>query len=130
MVVFTFSVLEGNPFLGKFGPKNQKRQFKLKFSTLTNSNMQNSILMLLFWVNLAQNIKIVSLSWNSAPKRICLCRNQWWWWLFPFLTGNTLFRQIWSQNFKFSLKWNLVLRLTGICKIQWCCRFFFVLGWE
>ena len=31
------------PFLGKFGPKNQNCQFELKFSTLTNFNIQNSI---------------------------------------------------------------------------------------
>ena len=30
------------PFLGKFGPKNQNCQFKLKFGTKTNSNEQNS----------------------------------------------------------------------------------------
>ena len=28
-------------FLGKFGPKNQNCQFKLKFGTQTNSNIQN-----------------------------------------------------------------------------------------
>ena len=41
MVVFTFSVLDETPFLGKFGPKSQNCQFKLKFGTLTNSDMQN-----------------------------------------------------------------------------------------
>ena len=33
------------PFLGKFGAKNQNYQFKLKFGTYTNSNMQNSVVM-------------------------------------------------------------------------------------
>ena len=31
------------PFLGKFVPKNQNFQFKLKFGTQTNSNMENSM---------------------------------------------------------------------------------------
>ena len=38
------------PFLGKFGPKNQNYQLMLKFGTLTNSNMQNSMVMLFFSV--------------------------------------------------------------------------------
>ena len=59
------------PFLGKFGPKNQNYQFKLKFGTYTNSNMQNSMVMFIlsvfdwkypFWANLVQKIKIVTLS--------------------------------------------------------------------
>ena len=39
--------------LGKFGLKNQNRQFELKFGTVTNWNMQNSMmvftLVLLDW---------------------------------------------------------------------------------
>ena len=38
------------PFLGKFGPKNQNCQFKLKFGTRTNSDMQNSLVMFTFSV--------------------------------------------------------------------------------
>ena len=42
--MFTFSDFDSKyPFLGKFGPKNQTCQFVLKFGTLTNSNMQNSM---------------------------------------------------------------------------------------
>ena len=37
-------------FLGKFGPKSQNYQFKLKFATYTNSNMQNSMVMFTFSV--------------------------------------------------------------------------------
>ena len=33
------------PFLSKFGSKNQNSQFKLKFGTETNSNIQNSMRM-------------------------------------------------------------------------------------
>ena len=59
------------PFSGKFGPKNQNCQFILKFGTLTNANMQNSMAMFNFsafyWnypfrVNLVQLINIVRLS--------------------------------------------------------------------
>ena len=34
------------PFLGKFGPKNENCQFQLKFGTLSNSNMKNSMVIL------------------------------------------------------------------------------------
>ena len=53
-------------FLGKFGPKTQNCQFKLKFGTYTNSNMQNSMMMFtysvfdrknLFWGKLVPKIK-------------------------------------------------------------------------
>ena len=36
------------PFLGKLRPKNKNCQFRLKFGTLTNLNMKNSALMLMF----------------------------------------------------------------------------------
>ena len=40
-VVLSFSVLDGkHPFFSKFGPKIKKYQFKLKFSTQTNSDIQ------------------------------------------------------------------------------------------
>ena len=37
------------PFLGKFGPKSQNYQSKLKFSTYNNSNMQNSMVIFTFF---------------------------------------------------------------------------------
>ena len=40
----------GNTFFGKFGSKTQNYQFKLKFCTYTNSNMQNSMVMFTFSV--------------------------------------------------------------------------------
>ena len=58
------------PFLGKFRPKNQNCYFKLRFRTLTNLNMKNSVVMLTFsdldqkcrfWASLVQKIKIVIL---------------------------------------------------------------------
>ena len=51
MVVFTFSVLEWKySFWGKFGHKIRNCQFKLKPSTKTNPNMQNSMVILHFSV--------------------------------------------------------------------------------
>ena len=45
MVVFIFLCFRWEtPVLGKFGSKGQNGQFKLKFGTWTNSNMQNSIM--------------------------------------------------------------------------------------
>ena len=38
------------PFLGKSGQKNQNCQFKLKFGTKTNLNLQNSMMMFTFSV--------------------------------------------------------------------------------
>ena len=48
MVLFTFSVFDRKHFLDKFDPKNQNCQFKLKFGTQTNSNMQNSMVVFIF----------------------------------------------------------------------------------
>ena len=59
------------PFLEKFDPKNPNCQFKLKFGTKTDPNMENSIvtftfsvldLKYTFWANLVQKVKVVSLS--------------------------------------------------------------------
>ena len=69
--VHFFQFRQQIPSLGKFGPINQNCQFILKFSTWTNSNLQNSVAILnfsafdwnyLFWANLVQKIKIVRLS--------------------------------------------------------------------
>ena len=79
----------------------------------------------LFWANLLQKIKIVSLNWNLVPRLIRICAIQWCCWLFQFLTKNTLLGQILIQNTKIvSLSWNLVPRLIRICIIQWCCSLF------
>ena len=70
MVVLTFPVLDQKTLFGQVWSKNQNRQFKLKFGTKTNLNMQNSMMMLTLsvdhkypsWANLVQKITIVSLS--------------------------------------------------------------------
>ena len=74
-------------FLDKLGPKNRNCQFKLRFVTTTNSNMQNSMALFTFsvsdrkhsfWANLVQTIRLVSLSWNLVTGPIWICRIQWW----------------------------------------------------
>ena len=107
MMMFTFLVFESKyPFLGKFGPKSQNYQLKLKFGTYTNSNMQNSIVVFTFsvsewkysfWANLVQKVKIISWSWNLVARLIRICWIQWCCSLFSFLTERTLLGQIWSK---------------------------------
>ena len=68
-LIFVFST--GNNFLGgKFSPKTQNCQFKLKFGIKTNSYMQNSMMIFAFsvfdhkypsWANLVQKFKIICL---------------------------------------------------------------------
>ena len=59
--------------LGEFALKIKNCQFKQKFSAVTNSNMQSSLVVLTFsvfdqrypfWANLVQKVKIVRLNWN------------------------------------------------------------------
>ena len=57
-----------------------------------------------FSANLVQNIKIISLSWHVVPKLIWKCRIEWWYSLFPFLTGNTFLGQTWSEKSKLSVE--------------------------
>ena len=107
-----FCVWSETLFWGKFSPKSQNYQLKLKFVTYTNSNMQNSMMLFTFfvfewkypfWANLVQKIKIISLSWKLVPTLIRACKIQWWYSLFLFLIGNTLFGQIWSKKSKLSV---------------------------
>ena len=48
--VFCFTFRPETPFLGKFVPKKQDCQFKLKCVTWSNSKMQNSMVMFTFSV--------------------------------------------------------------------------------
>ena len=69
-----FSFSTENAPLGKFGPNCQYCQFKVKLNIYTNSNMQNSMMLFIFFLfltgnmllgaNLVQKVKIFSLSWN------------------------------------------------------------------
>ena len=101
------------PFLGKFGPKNQNYQLKLKFGTCTNSDIQNSMVIFTFsvfdrestfWANLVQKIKIINLSWNLVPTLTRTCRIQWWYPIFLLLIENPLFGQIWFKKLKLSVQ--------------------------
>ena len=74
------------PFLDKLAPKNKNCQFRLKFGTSANLNLQNSMVVFIFsvfdgkhpfWANVVQKIKIVSLRWNLVPRLIWICRIQW-----------------------------------------------------
>ena len=93
MVIFTLSIIGQKYSFWELGPNNQNCEFKLKFVTQSNSNMQNSIVKFAFavfnwkyrfWANLIQKIKIVSLTLNLVPRLIRICRIQWWCSLFPF----------------------------------------------
>ena len=72
----------------------------------------------LFWVNLVQKLKIISLSWNFVPRLIQICRIPWWCSLFLFLTGNTFLGKFGpkNQNCQFELK--LCTWLIWICRIM------------
>ena len=75
--------------------KYQNCQFKVKFGTSTNLNMQNSMMFTfsvfdwkyLFWVNgKKKKSKWYSLRWNLVLRLIRICRIQWSCSLFPFST--------------------------------------------
>ena len=97
---------------GQFLSKNQNYEFKRKFFTKSNSNMQNTVMIFLylffclwseiysFWVNLVEKVKIVSVSWNLMLRLIRRCRIQRCCSLFLLLTGNTIFVQFWSKYSK------------------------------
>ena len=99
-------------FLGKFGPKNQNCQFKMKLDTYTNPNIHNSMVMFTFfcfWPEIlflgkfgpkSQNcqFKVKLLRWNLILALIRICRIQWWCLLFSFSTGNTLFGKSGPKN--------------------------------
>ena len=109
--------------------KNQSCQFKLKFGTETNLNLQNSMVQFSFsvlsqkhpfYANLVQKVKIVSLSWNFVLRLIQTCRIQWCCSLSLFLDRKHLFWANLIQNVKIvSSSWIMALRLIRKCRIQW-----------
>ena len=70
-----------------------------------------------FWVNLVQQLKIISLSWNFVPRLMQICRIRWWCSLFLFLTGNNILGKFGpkNQNYQFELKFRT--RLIWIFRI-------------
>ena len=121
------------PFWGKYGLKNQNCEFKLKFGTWTNWNMQNSMMMFTFsvseqihpfWANVVQKTKVVSLSWNVVARLNGICRIRQWCSLF-MLNRNYPFWANLVQKIKIiSLSWNFVLELIRVRRIQWWCSLF------
>ena len=114
MVVFTFSTFDGKHFVQKIKivSLSWNPVLWLKLATKPNSNMQISIVVFTcsildgkdsFLANLVQKIKKNFLRWNLVPTLIRISRFEWWCSLFLFLTGNTLFGQIWSKKLKLSL---------------------------
>ena len=111
--------------------------FKLKFCTSTNSNMQNSMVVFTFsvfdrtyssWLaKFWSENQMVSLSWNFVPTLIWIRRIKWWWVFFCFqlevsFVGGNVFPKIKLRC------WNLKLepRLFQICRIRWWFSFFFL----
>ena len=55
-------------FLGKFGPKYRNCQFKLKFGTQSNSNIQNSVVVLTFSVLARNHPFFLHFIFSALPK--------------------------------------------------------------
>ena len=72
----------------------------------------------LFWVNLFQRLKIISLSWNFEPRIIVL---------FLFSTGNTFLDKFGPKNLNCQFELKLRTRLIWICRIMYkiCGSHFF-----
>ena len=84
-----------------------------------------------FWVNLFQKLKIISLSWNFAPRLIQICRIPWWCLPFLFWTRNTFLGKFdpKNQNCQFELEFctRLMTNLNkqNYVENMWCSLFLF-----
>ena len=63
----------------------------------------------LFWVNLVQKFKIISLSWNFVPRLIRICRILWWCSHFLFSTEMPFWANFVRKVKVVSLSWNFRL---------------------
>ena len=70
-----------------------------------------------FWVNLVQELKVISLSWNFIPRLIQMCRIPWWYSLFCF--GNAFSDKFGSKNQNCQFELKFCTRLIWICRIMW-----------
>ena len=105
------------PFFGKFGPKSQNYQLKLKFVTETNSNMQNSMMLFSFlvfewkhsfWANLVQKVQLIILSQNFGACTSSNMLNSIGMFTFFVYDWKYLFWENLVQKIKIiSLSWNL-----------------------
>ena len=144
-MVFILSVLDWKyPFLAKFGPKTQNRKFRLKFCRKSSLNMQNSMVIFIFYLFIHSFILL--LTRNSVFGQICsknlklFVQSEIW---YPDHNSNMQNSMVvfilsaldrkypfWTHLFQklkiVSLRWNLVLRLIWIWKIEWSYLFFFV----
>ena len=111
-------------FWGKFSPKHQNYQFKLKFGSWPNSNIQNSMMLFTFSVfdrkcpfgaNLVQIVNIVSLRWNLIPRLMRICRIEWWLTFFVFHLKCPFCANLVQKIKIVNLSWNLVPKLIKIC---------------
>ena len=121
------------PFLGKFVPKNQNYQFKLKFGSWPNLNIlfSDAVHFFCFWPkmhflgNFGLNCQYcqfkVKLDINTnanMQNSIAVFTFFVFDWERPFCANLV-------QNVKIvSLRLNLVASLIRICIIQWCCSLF------
>ena len=116
VVWFTFSILDWKRlFFCKFAPKNENCQFKLKFGTLTISNILSSMVMFAFFSleslflrkfgpsnqNCQFKLKFGTLTISNILSSMEMFAF--------FFTRITLFEEIWSKQSIVSLSWNLVL---------------------
>ena len=123
MVVFTFSVLDLEyQFCANLVQNVKNCQFKLKFGTYTNSNLQGSIVNLLFLFSTGNIFfeQTCHFKLNLVLRIIRVSRIQYWrlffyFWLRGFFFGENLFQKIkivcWN--------WNLEPRLIQISRIRW-----------
>ena len=128
-----FLVLILNTFFGHTWSKNLKFFVQSENWYLTNSNMQNSIAVIIasvldwkypFWVSAVQKMKTASFSCNLALCLTHIWRTQWCS-LFMFLNGSILFMANLFQKTKITCwNWNLDLWLIWICIIRWWFSFF------
>ena len=141
---FLFSRLK-SPFLGKFGQKNKKCLFELKFGTWTNWHIQNSMVISFFfffffdrnypfWANLVQKnrnwlfkLKFSFVFCLTQICRICLicltqiCLTQIR--LFCNRPESPILGKFGPKN-QNCLNWNFVFRLIQISWIRcWCTLF-------
>ena len=93
------------PSTGKFGPKTQFvcSNWKLIPQLIWIFRIQCCFHFIfldwkyLFWTNLVQNVKSVSLSWNLVFKLIRIWKTRWWCSVFLFLIGSILFWELCSK---------------------------------
>ena len=132
MALFTYSVLDQkHPYWANLVQKNQNCQFKLKFGTQANSNMQYLFAFFLFQTGSTFFGQIWSKKSNFQFKlkfgtqtNLNMQNSVVLFVFFCFRPETPFFGKFGpkTQNCQFKLK--LGTRLIRICRIQWCCSLF------